>query len=183
MRTNSEHSPARGDPAFTGDGTAFDVLVRAKTPTGRSSFLAVEVKYTEAPGETRIGPNARYDELSREAGVFVDANAPALRGGTLSQFWRQHLLATAMLRRNLYEEGRIVIIAPLPNRQLCGAVAHYASHLISPDPAEVCFEALALERYITVLAEVGAEPAAERLADRYLDFRPANAALEVMLAG
>jgi hypothetical protein len=71
----------------------------------------------------------------------------------------------------------------LPNQQLYGAVAHYASHLISPDPAEVRFEALALEGFITVLVEVGAEPAAERLADRYLDFRPANAALEAMLAG
>jgi hypothetical protein len=178
-----EHSPRRGDPAFTGDSTAFDVLVRAKTPTGRSSLLAVEVKYTEAPGGTSIGPNARYDELSREADVFVDADAPALRGSALRQLWRQHLLAAAMLRRGLYEEGRVVVIAPLPNRQLCGAVAHYASHLISPDPAEVRFEALALERFITVLAEVGAEPAAERLADRYLDFRPANAALEAILAG
>jgi hypothetical protein len=100
-----EHSPGRGDPAFTGDGTAFDVLVRAKTPTGRSAFLAVEVKYTEAPGGTSIAPNGRYDELSREAAVFRDPDAPALRGGALFQLWRQHLLATAMLRRGLYEEG------------------------------------------------------------------------------
>ena len=40
-----------------------------------------------------------------------------------------------------------------------------------------------MERFVTVLAEIGAEPAAERLADRYLDFRHANAALEAMLAG
>ncbi len=88
-----------------------------------------------------------------------------------------------MLRPGPYEEGRLVVLAPLPNRELCGAVAHYTSHLVSRDPAEVRFEALALERFVTALAEVGAEPAAERLADRYLDFRPANAALEGMLTG
>jgi hypothetical protein len=178
-----EHSPARCDLRFTGDRTAFDVLVRAKTPTGRSAFLAIEVKFTESHSGPPAAHRPRYDELSREAGVFRDADAPALRGGALSQLWRQHLLATAILRRDLYEAGRVVIMAPLPNRQLCGAVAHYASHLISPDPAEVRFEALALERFVTALAEVGAEPAAERLADRYLDFRPANEALEGMLAG
>ena len=178
-----EHSPARCDLRFTGDRTAFDVLVRAKTPTGRSAFLAIEVKYTEASGGTAAAHRPRYDALSREAGVFRDPDSPALRGGVLSQLWREQLLATAMLRRGLYEEGRVVVLAPLPNRQLCSAVALYASHLVSPDPAEVRFEALTLERFVTVLAEVGAEPAAERLAERYLDFRPANAALEAMLAG
>ncbi len=80
-----EHSPARGDPAFTGDGTAFDVLVRCATPTGRRAFLAFEVKYTENPGGTGIASRPRHDELLRQAGVLVDPDAPALRGGALQQ--------------------------------------------------------------------------------------------------
>ena len=87
-----------------------------------------------------------------------------------------------MLRDGLYEEGRVVVLAPLPNRQACGAVALYASHLVSPDPAEARFQALTLELFVTALAEAGAEPLADLIAERYLDFRPANAALEAALA-
>ncbi len=177
-----EHSPGRRDPRFTGDRTAFDVLVRCTTPAGRSAFLAVEVKYTEAPGGAGLEPCPLYDELSRRAGVFRDPDAPALRGGALNQFWRQQLLVTAMLRDGLYEEGRVVVLAPLPNRQACGAVALYAAHLVSPDPAEARFQALTLELFVTALAEAGAEPLADLIAERYLDFRPASAALEAALA-
>ena len=177
-----EHSPARCDPRFSGDRTAFDVLVRAKTPTGRRAFLAIEVKYTEAHGGQPAAHRPRYDELSRAAGVFHDPDSPALRGGSLNQFWRQQLLATAMLRHGLYDAGRVVVIAPLPNRQCWGAIALYTAQLASADPAERGFDAVALEHFVAALAEVGAEPAAERLADRYLDFRPATAALEAALA-
>jgi hypothetical protein len=177
-----EHSPGRGDTRFTGDRTAFDVLVRCTTPTGRSAFLAVEVKYTEAPGGAGLDSCPRYDELSRQAGVFIDPDAPTLRNGALNQFWRQQLLATAMLRNGLYEEGRVVVLAPLPNRQACGATALYASHLLSLDPAEVRFQALTLELFVTALAGAGAEPLANLIAERYLDFRPADAALQAALA-
>ncbi|MBI0436086.1 hypothetical protein D9598_19950 [Roseomonas sp. KE0001] len=177
-----EHSPGRGDTRFTGDRTAFDVLVRCTTPTGRSAFLAIEVKYTEAPGGVGVEPCPRYDELSRQAGVFIEPNAPTLRSGALNQFWRQQLLATAMLRNGLYEQGRVVVLAPLPNRQACRATALYASHLVSLDPAEARFQALTLELFVSALAEAGAEPLADLIAERYLDFRPADAALQDALA-
>jgi hypothetical protein len=45
-----EHSPGRGHPAFTADNTAFDALIRCTTPRGKRAFVAIEVKYTEAPG-------------------------------------------------------------------------------------------------------------------------------------
>ena len=87
-----------------------------------------------------------------------------------------------MLRHGLYDAARVVVIAPLPNRQCWGAIALYTAQLASTNPAERGFDAVALEHFVTALAEVGAEPAAERLSDRYLDFRPANAALEAALA-
>ena len=173
-----EHSPARGDPVFTGDRTAFDVLVRCTTPTGKRAFLAVEVKYTETPGGTRAPANQRYDALSRAAGVFADPDSPALRGGTLNQLWRQQLLATAMLERGLYDEGCVVVVAPAPNRDLWNAVRLYTAQLATPEPARARFEALTLERFVTALAEAGAAPTVDVLAGRYLDFRPARGALE-----
>jgi hypothetical protein len=172
-----EHSPGRGDPAFTGDRTAFDVLVRCTTPAGRRAFLAVEVKYTEAPGGTQAPPNGRHDALSRAAGVFADPDSRALRGGALQQFWRQQLLATAMLERGLYDEGHVVVVAPAPNRELWNAVRLYTAQLADPEPARARFEALTLERIVTCIAEAGAEPAANCLAERYLDFRVAREAL------
>jgi len=42
---------------------------------------------------------------------------------------------------------------------------------------------LTLELFVTALAEAGAKPLADLIAERYLDFRPANEALEAMLAG
>jgi hypothetical protein len=176
-----EHSPGRGEPAFTGDRTAFDVLVRCTTPTGKRAFLAVEVKYTEAPGGTAFAASPRHDALSRAAGVYADPDDPALRGGALQQLWRQQLLATAMLERGLYDEGRVVVLAPAPNRELWRAVRSYAARLASPEPARARFEALALERFLTALAEAGAEPVADLLAARYLDFRPARDALQASI--
>ncbi len=54
--------------------------------------------------------------------MFVDPDSPALRGGALNQLWRQQLLAAAILERGLYDEGRVVVVAPAPNRELWNAV-------------------------------------------------------------
>src|SRR6185312_17021002 len=44
-----EHSPGRGHATYTADHTAFDVLIRCNTPNGRTAFVTIEVKYSEAP--------------------------------------------------------------------------------------------------------------------------------------
>jgi hypothetical protein len=92
-----EHSPGRGQPRFTADHTAFDVLLHCTTPQGRSAFVAIEVKYSEAPAGVASPARPRYDALSREAGVFRDPDAPALRYAPIEQFWREQLLVAALL--------------------------------------------------------------------------------------
>lgn len=47
-----EHSPGRGDPAYTGDGSAFDVFLEYCTRSGQTGFLGVEVKYHENAVDT-----------------------------------------------------------------------------------------------------------------------------------
>ncbi len=101
-----EHSPGRGHPGLTGDHTAFDVLVRCTTPQGRSAFIAIEMKYSEAPAGGSAPARPRYLELSRAAGVYRDPDSPALRAGQVEQFWREQLLVTAMIETGLYEEAR-----------------------------------------------------------------------------
>lgn len=83
-----------------------------------------------------------------------------------------------MLERGLYDEGRMVVVAPSPHRELWRAVRAYAARLASPDAAKARFEAVTVEHLVTELAEAGAEPMADLLAGRHLDFRPARKALE-----
>ena len=140
-----EHSPGRGHPGFTADHTAFDALIRCITSTGKRAFVAIEVKDTEAPGGVAPPERPRYDALSRTAGSFRDPDAPALRRAPVEQFWREQLLVTAMLERGLYEEGRLLVIAPTLNTECQAAIARYRTELISDDPAETRFQAMSLE--------------------------------------
>jgi hypothetical protein len=134
-----EHSPGRGHPGFTADNTAFDALVRCVTPRGKRAFVAIEVKYTEAPGGAASPERPRYDTLSQDTRSFRDPHAPALRCAPVEQFWREQLLVTAMLERDLYEEGRLLVIAPTLNTECQAAIARYRTELISDDPARCAF--------------------------------------------
>ncbi|MBO1081678.1 PGN_0703 family putative restriction endonuclease [Roseomonas haemaphysalidis] len=178
-----EHSPGRGHPAFTGDHTAFDVLVRCTTPDGLPAFLAIEMKYSEAPGGLATSPMPLLDDLSRTAGLYRDPDAPALRGGTLGQFWRQQLLAAAMLRQGPYQQGRVVVLAPAANNDIWQAVAAYTAQLQSPEPPASSFVAFTLETLLAQLDQAGGAAIAGPITARYLDFTPAYALLDQHLDG
>jgi hypothetical protein len=170
-----QHSPGRGHPGFTADNTAFDVMIRCITPRGKRAFVAIKVKYTEAPGGVASPGRPRYDTLSQATHSFRDPNAPALRCAPVEQFWREQLLVTAILERGLYEE--LLVIAPTLNTECQAAIARYRTELISDDPAETRFQATSLETVTAALGEAGADVIAERVTDRYLDFGPVHEAL------
>ena len=172
-----EHSPGRGHPGFTADHTAFDVLLRCTTPQGQSAFVAIEVKYSEAPAGIASPARPRYDALSRSAGVFRDPDAPALRYAPIEQFWREQLLVTAMLDRGLYQDGRLLVITPALNTDCQAAIARYRAELRSGDPAETRFQALSLEDVTTAVGCAGGHAIAAQLTDRYLNFEPVHQAL------
>ncbi len=119
----------------------------------------------------------RYDALSRAAGVFRNPDAPALRYAPIEQFWREQLLVTAMLERGLYEDGRLLVIAPALNTECQTALARYQAELISNDPAETRFQAITLEELTAALGHAGADTIADRVTDRYLNFTPVHRAL------
>ena len=172
-----EHSPGRGHPGFTADYTAFDVLLCCLTPQGRSAFVAIEVKYSENPDGVAAPARPRYDVLSQAAGCFRDPDAPALRYAPICQFWREQLLVTAMITSGLYQDGRLLVIAPALNAECQSAITRYRAELISDDPAETRFQALTLEAVTLALGRAGADPIAERLTDRYHNFEPVHHAL------
>ncbi len=165
-----EHSPGRGNPAFTDDYTAFDVLVTCTTVDGKSGFIAVEVKYTETMTEPPATVRPRYDELSSQIGVYKVHDAPSLRGNPLQQLWREHMLSHAMIDNGLYSAGRFIVIYPGQNHQCAAAVKAYQAHLISNDPDVSGFQVVTLDACVEAFRSIGDHETADALHGRYLDF-------------
>jgi hypothetical protein len=169
-----EHSPARRHPAFTNDRTAFDAVFKCRMVDGRHAFVAIELKYTESMAEPPAKSRPRYDELSRSSQLFRNPDDAILRGNPLQQFWRQHLLAHAMIENGLYSKGRFIVVAPTLNTQVQHAIQQYR-HQLAGDSATVDFDAVTLETLIDVIKKAGAGKLARLLFERYCDFSPVDA--------
>ncbi|WP_020173728.1 PGN_0703 family putative restriction endonuclease [Methyloferula stellata] len=178
-----EHSPARRDPRFTHDGTAFDAVMRYTTDAGRRGFIAVEVKYSESCTEPVPTLRPRYDELSRETGLFVDADNAELRTNPLQQLWREHCLAQIMIQNGLYDEGYFVLIAPRLNHLVQSAANGYVRQLKEPVAGLVPFINVTLETVIEAMKEAGATSEASTLYRRYCDFWLVDGEIELALSG
>lgn len=178
-----EHSPGRGNPVLTGDYSAFDVFIRYTTKAGANGFVAIEVKYSESCQEPAPGIRPRYDDLAEVSGLFVEPMKPALRSNPLQQYFREHLLAQAMLMRGDYDEGRFVVIAPQLNALVAAAVAGYQAELKPAGEDQVCFAAVSLEDTIVAIAMAGEEEYAAKLFRRYCDFWLVDGELELHWAG
>lgn len=165
-----EHSPGRGNPAFTGDDTAFDVFVVCKTVDGERGFIAIEVKYSETMAEPLAKLRPRYEELSKHIGIYNDPNSLALRSKPLQQLWREHMLSRAMIDNGLYSSGRFIMIYPRQNPQCDLAANAYQSQLISNDPNVSGFQVVTLNDFVENFRVIGDNQSANALYERYLDF-------------
>jgi len=178
-----EHSPGRGDPALTGDHSAFDAFIRYETTTGKKGFVAIELKYSESCQETVPTIRPRYDDLAEVSGLFVDPMKPALRTNPCQQLYREHLLAQAMLMRGDYDEGRFVVIAPQLNTLVANAVATFKRELKPAGEDQVGFAGITLEETIVAIAMAGEEEYAAKLYRRYCDFQLVDGELTLFWAG
>lgn len=167
-----EHAPYRGSSDFTADYTAFDLIVRYRAKKGGHGFIAIEVKYSETMMEPAARLRPRYDELSASSGCFKSPDAPELRASPLQQFWRQHMLAAAMLQNRLYTEGRFIVVGPRFNTQVQNAVASFRHHVVEQAPVQ--FDAIPLESIVDCICKAGATDTANALFDRYCNFAPIN---------
>ena len=171
-----EHSPARWHPSFTNDGTAFDVLLKCTTAQRQSGFVAVELKYSESMQEPPATMRPRYDELSRLSGLYKDPEHPALRANPLQLFWRQHMLAQAMLMNGLYSSGRFIVIAPKYNGRVQHAVKSYRQHLaIAPSAVE--FDTVPFDDLAACIGRAGAIELSQALHQRYCDFNAVDSVI------
>lgn len=170
-----EHSPGRGDPTFTADGTAFDAFIIIRQEDGRKVFLAFELKYSETCAEPEPRMRPRYDDLSNASELFIDAEDPDLRRNPIQQCWRLHMLAQSMIDAGLYDAGRVFVIAPRLNDQVQRATARYQTHLAPPRGDKAGFLNLTLEDAIGALALAGDPDQARRLTARYTDMSAVHA--------
>lgn len=172
-----EHSPGRGNPDFTEDYTAFDVLVTCTTVDGESGFIAIEVKYSETMGEPIGTLRPRYEELSNRLGLYNAPDAPALRASPLQQLWREHMLSRTMIDGETYSTGRFIVIYPKQNHQCAGAVRSYQKQLVSSAPDVSGFQAVTLEDCVATFRTIGDNETANALHGRYLDFERVEQAI------
>jgi len=160
-----EHSPGRGDPRFTADGSAFDVLVSYEVG-GMKGFVGIEVKYAEDLDVDEARQRARYDEITRDMNIFVPSSLPTLRVRPLEQFWRDHLLACSMLidRASGYDLGSFVVLYPNGNKIVESAVEQYRSCLLDA----TTFTSWTLEEVLDAVGQAGAGSWATEVRERYL---------------
>ena len=161
-----EHSPGRGDEAYTGDRSAFDVFVEYTTKSGKSGFLGIEVKYHENLIGKAAMLRGRYEEVAQASGAFKPDCLPDLRIQPLQQIWRDHLLACSVLQHGDYDEGAFVFLYPRDNQHCAEAVDQYRACLEQHDT----FVVWTLEdAWQAVRASLGKDWG-KIFYDRYLDF-------------
>jgi len=168
-----EHSPGRGDPVFTADGTAFDAFATARAPDGAKTFLAVEVKFSESMTEPEARLRPRYDELARSSDLYAEPDDQALRKNPLQGLWRGHMLAQSAVDAGLYDRGTFMLIAPRQNRDVQRAARAYAKRLTNAE-GKVAFLNVELEDAIDAIRSAGAPDLAAALHERYTDFGPVH---------
>ncbi len=161
-----EHSPGRGDDAYTGDRSAFDVFVEYSTMAGKSGFLGIEVKYHENLIGKAAMLRGRYEEVAQASGAFKPESLPDLRVQPLQQIWRDHLLGCSVLQHGDYDEGAFVFLYPSGNSHCATAIGQYRDCLLR----DATFLVWTLEDAWEAARGILGEDWGKLFYDRYLDF-------------
>ena len=178
-----EHSPGRGDPRFTADRTAFDVVVRGRTQTGARGLVCVEMKYSEAAYDAAPPPHPRHGEIARTTpGLFIAHDDPTLTGSACQQLYRQHCLASAMLTAGLADTVTLAFIAPAHNQLAHATAATYTRQLTDPAAGPIPFMVRTLEDAFAAMATAGLPDHARALHRRYTDWWLLDGELELAAA-
>lgn len=172
-----EHSPGRQDAELTADATAWDACFIYSRPDGRHGFVAVEVKYAEAPGGAGRGLDTT--NLIDTSDLF-QAPVTNFPRGLCQQLVREHRLAEAYLPTSHYSEGTLLVIAPALNRPLQREIAKYRRFLRQDSP--VAFASRTLEEVIEHVGRSGEPDYAQRLFERYCDWSVVHRELEAAFA-
>ncbi len=114
--------------------------------------------------------SGRHSEIAPTAELFVDPADPGLRRNPHQQLFRQHCLASTILKQGLADLAVLAFVAPAHNQLAHGAALTYSRRLRDPADGTIPFIALSLERVIAAIAAVGLAGYALALHRRYTDF-------------
>ena len=168
-----ETSPGRREERLINDGTAFDLAVEVITPDGEPATIFIEVKYSESMEGPAARWRERYDEASRQVGLFIEPDAASLRSLALEQLWREHMLAQFAVNEGVTRRALFIGVAPRLNRRVQAAFRCYANELIPDNDLaddRVRFQAITLETVIDAIHQAGGVELAKKLWARYCDF-------------
>jgi hypothetical protein len=166
-----EHSPGRGQAKFTGDYSAFDVVIRGTTRQGLRGIAAFEIKYSESMGETvPLRLSGRLTEIARDAELYRNVNLSGLWRNPHQQLVREHCLLQSMLDHGFADVGLFILASPQLNHLTQSAAASYSAYLNEPRQGRAHFVNVTLERLVECYAAVKHETFARMIFRRYLDF-------------
>lgn len=164
-----EHSPGRNNIKYTGDRSAFDVFVRYENELNENCFFGIEVKYSESLNDKQSVHKDRYDEISKDAGIFKPEKRLALREKPIQQIWRDHLLALSMFISNDdYHRGDFIYLYPSENNKCQEAIKKYQT-TFKPE-MDPYFKPLTLEAIVATLKKHCKDVWVRDFEDRYLGF-------------
>ncbi len=174
-RIEFEYSPGRSDSKYTGDKSAFDVYVTYRSHNGKKGFVGIEMKYHENPydqskeQEHYNAHRGRYEEIARDMKCFLIEKLDIVRGKSIQQFWRDHLLAGAhrIADANYFDDAFFVCMYPDDNVDCKKAVAEYRECLV---PNCTSFEDWTLEHFVKSLKRCSSADWIQSFSSRYLDF-------------
>ena len=163
-----EHSPGRGDDAFLGNRTAFDVYIEYIGRSGAERFLGIEIKYHEDLSGGAPALRARALAVLCDSGAFTSMAEKAVTTGRTAQLVLYHLLALSMNAHG-GRQGKFVVVYPAANRAVGEQVSIYRSHLLDEDET---FQELTLEQLVAGLRTILDAEWLDEFEDRYLDISP-----------
>jgi len=162
-----EHSPGKGNPKYTGDGSAFDVYVEYLNGSRERGFIGIEVKYHENLLTKPSSIKPRYFKIAEMMKCFRTECLKMLQLSPLEQIWRDHLLAGSLLNAgDGFKDGFFVFLAPKDNPHCSNAVGKYRECLTD----ERTFESWTLEDVTAVIKENTGERWIDEVIGRYLGF-------------
>ncbi len=171
-----EYSPGWENRNYTGDRSAFDVFIEYKNKKSKRGFIAIEVKYAENMRGSKKNARKIFDDhkkqylpIAKDAGIFPKSAIEILKGSSLQQIWRDHLLAFAT--RKDYDEGFFVFLYPERNEQCKNAVAEYTKLLSTKSEKKTIFCPRTLEKFVSALVQVKRTGWPKEFRERYLGIK------------
>jgi hypothetical protein len=163
-----EHSPGRGDTAYTGDSSAFDVYVEYLNHRDEKGFIGIEVKYHENLQNKPAEIKQRYFEVASQMGCFKEECLNTLQQSPLEQIWRDHLLAGSLLYspKDDFKDGFFVFLFPQDNIHCQQAVGQYKQCLTD----DKTFQSWTLEEVSHAIKKNTNDSWIDAVIDRYLNF-------------